>query len=140
MFPSYMRYMSILIFYILANDRCIVGIYIFRYKPYVIFSFSGLFWTTTCLIIHIGVVNQCISQKLQKIIKSSSILSKYFISRYVFTSVHDMKNKKLGWATRWFPMQSPKQFGTQSRHHFSVNCGCPLPPCIYNYQQQHQVT
>ena len=58
------------------------------------FSFSGLFWTATCLLIHIVVVNQCLSQIFQKFIKVSFVLRKYFITGYAFTSVHAMGKVK----------------------------------------------
>ena len=78
----------------MANDKCIVGIYILISKPifpivvsimgrcsleYVwYFSLSGIFWTTTCLLINIGVVNQLPSQNLIKIHSSLICLKKKF--------------------------------------------------------------
>ena len=76
------------------------------------FSFSVIFFTNTCILIHIGDVNQWLSQLFQKFTKFSSILRKYFIFRYAFTLVHGTKNKNLRFSTRWFPMNYPYQFGT----------------------------
>ena len=57
------------------------------------FSFSILWWTSICLLMHIGVVNQRLSQLFWKFIKISSTLRKYFIAKCVFTSVHATKKK-----------------------------------------------
>ena len=65
-------------------------------------SLSEIYWTSTCLLICIWVVNQRLSIFFEDIIKVLSILRKYFIYRYAFTSVQAMKKKKLRWSTRFF--------------------------------------
>ena len=99
------------VFYNLANNRFIIEIYIFLCKPifYIVSSImggcslqymwylylSGIFWTSACLLIHILVFNQGLSHfPPKKIKKLSSVLRKYFIARYSFTSVHGMKKSK----------------------------------------------
>ena len=94
---------SLYSFLCLTNSRCIVGIYIFGTNSFfIIFSIMGSwilqyvwyfliyspFWTATCILINKGFLNQYLSQIFQKYIKVSSILRKYFIFGYVFTSVH----------------------------------------------------
>ena len=88
----------------------IMSSYSLQYVGY--FYFYCLEWTSTCLLIHIGFVNQHISSKNRKLIKLSSAIRKYFIARYLFTSVQAMKDENFVWATRWFPMHSTNQFGS----------------------------
>ena len=148
-----MSNMSVSFFYNMANDRCTVGIHILlcksffcfirqhgqgQYPIYVIFSISVIFCTATCLLIHIGVVNQRLSQFFWKFGKLSSVLRKFYIARYGFTSVNAMKNQKIGWATGSFPVHSPNQCWAKSCHHDTRSCDCPLTPCICNNQQQLQ--
>ena len=99
--------------------------------------FSGL--THVLSLVYELLIN-ALANFFRKIIKLSSVLSKYCISIYAFTSVHAMKKQKLGWATRTFPIHSPNQFGIYSLHHASRHCDYPPPPFIYNYPQQLQYT
>ena len=74
----------------------------------------------------------------QKSINVSSLLSKYFIARYVFTSVHAMKKANTRMGHQVVSHLLSKQIGIYYRHHSSRRCDFPRPPCIYNYPQKLQ--
>ena len=90
-------------------------------------SFSGIFCTSTCILIHIWGVNQHLRQCFPKLIKVSSILRKYLISRYALTSLHATKKENLDWPPGRSPctIQNNMGFSSTITNHRIVIFFCP---------------
>ena len=97
------------------------------------------FLTYIFLIILIWVFNQRLSQKIL-FIKLSSILRKYFISRYAFTSVHAMKKAKTRIGPQVVPHIISKLIWYLVPSWFLKSLWLYNTPCICNYQKQLQDT
>ena len=89
MYCWYLIFLVQTLFLIIVSS---MGRYSLQYERY--FYFSGLCWTSTCILISIVVLNQRLRQLFSIIQKILIIIQENFISRYTFTSVHYMKKEK----------------------------------------------
>ena len=104
------------------------------------FSLYGIFWNSTCLLIHVGVVNKRLSLFFRTFIKLPYILRKYFIARYAFTSVHAMKKAKNRMIHQVVPHTLSKTIWELVLPSYLKVLWFSTAPCICNYQQQLQDT